>query len=694
MGAGFSLVLGKKLKGVSQVIRRSLGMLLVVFISVLSFSYIQVTGVDVSHYPQVIVFANMDVSDPDNANFYVVEDGNRYRAALSDIKAIIKKPEVDFIIVFDITGSMEDEIQGVKAKIADFADSVKDAGFDYRLSLVTFKDRIVKGDYGFTENVNLFKRWLSSLSASGGGDTPEAALDALMYAMKLPARRDAMKVFILVTDAPYHYKGDGSGVSKYGVEDVRKLMGRFGFTLYSISPETANYKKLVKGHGKVYDIHSPRGISSILDQIAESVTSQIAIVYTTTDEKPSGKEVNFKVEAKYCGEKGSGVYVSCGSYVVPPRPEVENLTIIAEGNAFPDPTKPQAQAILMARQAAILDAKRSILEALSNVKIDKEVTIKDAVMTSEELKTAVNGVIAGGKVIYEENDEEWGYIVKVRVSLEKIYDDILHTTKYVPKWDKKIVVARGIVAINKKIKPAGRAVLLARRGAIAEAQANLLAMIKGIHIDAKTTVEDEMSKSVELTAKLEGVIKGAVVIDEMKNHMSLREIMEKGYYWVSMAAPIDSEGLSYLLKKYGQKLKGSGTILDAITRSPSKPPVSPSTKEKKEYKWMIINANGQKLIVTMKGYILCSRNGRVVYTPSEASDVLPMDILPTMVDATNKHPNSVIYKAIKVDISNSKIFVDADYETLKRLIYDKGIYKHGGITIVSDSLLSSMGGGE
>ena len=674
--------------------KKSLGVLLIVFLSVLSFSYIQITGVDTNSYPQVIVFANMDVPDPDNANFYVIEDGNRYEAALSDVKAIMKKPEVDFIIVFDVTGSMDDEIQSVKAKIADFVDCVRSAGFDYRLSLVTFKDKVVKGDYGFTIDVNLFKRWLSSLYASGGGDTPESALDALVYAMKLPARRESMKVLILVTDAPYHYKGDGSGFSKYDVNDVRRMIERFGYILYSISPETSDYKRLVSGHGKVFNIHSSEGISSILDRIARSVTSQIAIVYTT-DEKSSGQEVKFKVEAEYNGEKGTGTYYSYGNYIVPLRPKVENLTIIAEGHAFPDPTKPQAQAILMARQAAILDAKRSILETLSKVKIDKEVTIKDAVMSNEELKTKVNGVIAGGEVIYEENDDEWGYTVKVKANLESIYDDILHTAKYVPKWDKKIVVARGIVAINKKIKPSGRAALLARRGAIAEAQANLLAMIKGIHIDAHTTVEDEMTSNVELTARLEGVIKGAVIIDEMKNHMSLKEIMEKGYYWVSMAAPIDDEGLSYLLQKYGQNLKGSGTVLEALTGVPSKPSVSERPKkEKKEYKWIIINANGLKLLVTMKGYILCSRDGKVVYTPAESLDVPPMDMLPSLIDATRKHPNSVIYKAIEVDISNSKIIVDADYETLKKLIYDEGIYKNGGITVVSDSLLSGREGGD
>lgn len=655
------------------------------------FPYVRVTGVNVSSYPQVYIYATMDVPDPENANYYVIENGEKFDAALSDVKATMKNPSVDFIVVFDITGSMDNEIRGVKRKISDFVDRVKNAGFDYRLSLVTFKDRVVKGNYGFTSNVEVFKSWLSSLSASGGGDDPESALDALMYAMRLPARREALKVLILVTDAPYHYKGDGSGFSKYNVDDVRNMMGKFGFIIYSISPTSPEYKKLVSGFGNVFDIHSSGGISSILDKIAKEITSQIAIVYKTK-ERDADQKVDFKLEVDYNGEKGSNVYTDFGSYIVPPRPKVENLTITAEGQAFVDPEKPEAQAILMAKEAAILDAKRLILESLDKVKIDKETTIKDTMMTNEELKTQVNGVISGGEVIYEDYNEEWGvYTVKVKADLQRIYDKILHTTKYIPKWDKRIVIARGVVAINKKVKPAGRAALLARRGAIAEAQANLLAMIKGIHIDANTTVKDKITESVNLTSRLEGVLRGAIVIDEMKNHMSLREIIKKGYYWVSMAAPVDSKGFQYLLKKYGQKVSGGETVLSAIEGTSTKPAPKPSTTKKKS-KWLIIDASGLKIVLTLHGYTLCSKDGKVVFTPSIKSDEMPMDMLISLSDALNEHPNAVVYKAIKVDIIDAKVFVDADYETLKRLIYDQGVGDSGSITIVSEKLKMGSGG--
>ncbi|MCD6449812.1 MAG: VWA domain-containing protein [Thermotogaceae bacterium] len=658
----------------------------------LAFSCIRVTGVNVGSYPQVYIYATMDVPDPENANFYVIEGDEKFSAALSRVKATMKEPSVDFIVVFDITGSMDDEIRSVKAKIKDFADKVKNAGFDYRLSLVTFKDRVVRGDYGFTSDVELFKNWLSLLTASGGGDDPEAALDALMYAMRLPVRRESMKVLILVTDAPYHYKEDGSGFSKYSVDDVRYMVQKFGFILYSISPKSSEYRKLVSGFGEVFDIHSSRGISLILDEIAREVTSQIAVVYTTK-ERDTGQKVDFKLEADYNGKKGSGVYAAFGSYVVPSRPKVENLTIIAEGQAFVDPNKPEAQAILMAREAAILDAKRLILESLDKVKVDEEITIEDAMMTNEDLKTQVNGVIAGGEVVSEDYDEEWGvYTVEVKVDLQRIYDNILHTTKYVPKWDKRIVIGRGVVAINDKVKPAGRAVLLARRGAIAEAQANLLAVIKGMHIDADTTVEDEMRVNVNLTAKLEGVLRGAIVIDEMKNHTSLEEIMKKGYYWVSMAAPVDSRGFQYLLEKYGQKVSGGETILSAVEGTSSKPEFKPSIVAKK-VKWLIIDASGNEIMLTLHGYTLCSKDGKVVFTPSvEESDELPMDMLVSLSEALSEHPNAVVYKAIKVDIIDAKVYVDADYETLRKLIYDQGIGEKGNITIVSDRLKMGSGG--
>jgi len=55
------------------------------------------------------------------------------------------------------------------------------------------------------------------LQASGGGDIPEDSLDALVVASHFPFRPDAQAVVILHTDAPNHFRGDGSDKT-YGHE--------------------------------------------------------------------------------------------------------------------------------------------------------------------------------------------------------------------------------------------------------------------------------------------------------------------------------------------------------------------------------------------------------------------------------------------------------------------------------------------
>ncbi len=671
--------------------RKLLSMIFMLILSALLLANLTITGVNVKDYPKVVIYAHIDVPDPDSAIYTVYEDsGKSFTASLQDFKTLSRKPKVDFIFVFDITGSMEEEIEGVKEKAKDFADFVRSAGFDCRFSLVTFKDRVIKGNYGFTSNVYEFKRWLSSLSAKGGGDMPEAALDALVYAMRLPVRKDAQKVLILITDAPYHYRGDGSHFSKYTKEDVRKMLEKAGFTLYSVSPPTRDYKSLVEGFGKVFDIHSSSGFKSIIDKVAKTFLSQIALVYVT-EEREGGSRVSFRVKADYSGSEGKGVYQGRGEYKVPPRPRIEELTITQEGCGFIDPSKPEAQAILLAREAAILDAKRSILEILNKVHVDKETTVSNAMASDEFLKTQVEGLVMGGEVIEENLDETFGqYCVKVRVNLKKIFDDILKTPVYQPIWQNRIVVARGVVVINKNLKPAGRAILMARRGAIAEAQAKLLEAIKGVHINASTTVKDKMTENVQIVAKVEGVLRGAVIIDEMKEHMSLNEICSKGYYWVTMAVAMDEEGFKYLLEKYGQG--GGGSLADAlelIKSKPSEKPETPPSPEKPSitFSWFIIDASGLRVMPTFEGYTLYSKDGKMVFSPSMCKGKIPMDYSITIENASKKAGGKpFIVKALEVNVKEGKIILDADYDTLHSVLIEEGLGTSAKITVVTDKL--------
>lgn len=136
----------------------------------------------------------------------------------------------DIVFIIDTTGSMGPAIENVKKNIEGFADSLTAAGIDYQFGLVDYKDvvddkskypdPIIKKD--FTNDVAVFKANLDGLKADGGGDGPESGLEAIMDpangALSFPFRDGAVKQFIVVTDAPVHYKGDGK--STYTIEET------------------------------------------------------------------------------------------------------------------------------------------------------------------------------------------------------------------------------------------------------------------------------------------------------------------------------------------------------------------------------------------------------------------------------------------------------------------------------------------
>jgi len=163
--------------------------------------------------------------------------------------------KLDIAFVLDTTGSMEEEIAGVRDSVRNFADRLREVGFDLRLAVVTFGD-VVNDPTGsrdpdgiprpvldFTPEVDTFKNFVGSLSADGGGDGPEVSLDATQFAANsLTWRPDAHKVIIVITDATAHQRDDGTDFSSVTAEEViNNLKGKF--TVYVVSSANPNKKR-------------------------------------------------------------------------------------------------------------------------------------------------------------------------------------------------------------------------------------------------------------------------------------------------------------------------------------------------------------------------------------------------------------------------------------------------------------------
>ncbi len=88
--------------------------------------------------------------------------------------------------------------------------------------------------------------------------------------------------------------------------------------------------------------------------------------------------------------------------------------ITADGYGAVPSGMPLARAKMMARRAAIMDAQRNLVEMIKGTTVDAESTMDNFLLQSDVVKTKVNGVITGARVV-SEGIEDGGYHVTLSV---------------------------------------------------------------------------------------------------------------------------------------------------------------------------------------------------------------------------------------------------------------------------------------
>ncbi|MGB8645468.1 MAG: VWA domain-containing protein [Anaerolineae bacterium] len=286
---------------------------------------VKLAQVDTSRYPEITLSVNVDdssgtpVSGLKREDFGVTEDGTSVEitnfAGTSDVRT------VDVVFAFDTTGSMTNEIEGVKQTAIAFAQKLKDKKRDYRLGLVTFGDEIrgvYNKDGSLTDNAQEFQSWIASLSANGGGDDPELSLGAVKQATKMTYRPQAQKVIILITDAPAHHTGDGGGPGDFSDPDlnadrVAELLKQKGITLYAVAYDSPDYHKLTdETHGEFYNLTPGADFTGIIDKIGTNLANQYRMTYRSPRPTYDGTHRNIVVSVGGTGSSPSSS--SSGSY--------------------------------------------------------------------------------------------------------------------------------------------------------------------------------------------------------------------------------------------------------------------------------------------------------------------------------------------------------------------------------------------
>lgn len=130
--------------------------------------------------------------------------------------------EVDLVFVIDKTGSMRDNVRGIRAYVDAIFDRLTRAGHDTAVGLVAFGEvKISKlKARGVTTDHAKFRNWLRKVKMEGGGDLAESGLDAIAAAQSnVKFRRGAQRFFVFASDGSFH-DADYDGKSTHSLDSV------------------------------------------------------------------------------------------------------------------------------------------------------------------------------------------------------------------------------------------------------------------------------------------------------------------------------------------------------------------------------------------------------------------------------------------------------------------------------------------
>jgi hypothetical protein len=220
--------------------------------------------------------------------------------------------EIDLVFIIDKTGSMEDNVRGVRAYIDLFFEHLTRAGHDTAAGLVTFADTTNQDKpkaRGVTEDLGKFKNWLYKIEFEGGGDLTESGLDALMAALReIKFRRGAQRFFVLASDGTFH-DADYDGRSEYSLDSVIDALRGEGVRVDVIGLDYLPIQQLAWATGGTWRVIPGKGY---LEYVPPTLTAKMLsefgalgfrkdtvmdelIVYVNRNPRPVWLKVTWKV---------------------------------------------------------------------------------------------------------------------------------------------------------------------------------------------------------------------------------------------------------------------------------------------------------------------------------------------------------------------------------------------------------------
>ena len=229
-------------------------------------------------------------------DFVVFENGRR--ADLVDFLGMESNRPVDIVMLVDTSGSMRQEIDGVKTSAIQFAEVLRFRQRDAAFGLVTFTDDVEErfGGRQLTRDVHTFQRWVAGIPEGRGGT--ENPVQALKAALQYRFRRGAQKVFILLTDEPPNVAFDPK--SRLDMAGVAELLAKKDVSTYVITPAHPEYEVLrERTRGAHFDIQAvqQRSFSGLMLHIADLMSMQYNLWYSSPRGLQPGSPRTVRVRA-------------------------------------------------------------------------------------------------------------------------------------------------------------------------------------------------------------------------------------------------------------------------------------------------------------------------------------------------------------------------------------------------------------
>jgi len=240
--------------------------------------------------------------------------------------------ELDLAFCCDCTGSMGAYIRSAQDNIRAIAQTIHDKKGEtcsLRYALVKYRDHppqdstFVTEVFPFTKSLEVMKGNIDTMSASGGGDGPEAVTAGLHEVNELNWRPNASKVCVFIADAPPHGLGEsGDGFPDgcplgYDPVAICRSLAEKGVTVYAIGVEpvlSTQYKfardfmMMVASvtEGKFLPLGKADLLSNVivstaiegleLSTLADQIEAEIAADAASRNEKLSNAELCARVE--------------------------------------------------------------------------------------------------------------------------------------------------------------------------------------------------------------------------------------------------------------------------------------------------------------------------------------------------------------------------------------------------------------